>query len=154
LLLLHWGNAENFLLGMQITVAVPTALTCSFLMLAAGARGWVSPARAWAIVLVLLLLPLNGGFRLMQLPPMAAWLASAASLLVLRGEARERRCGRILLGGALACALFAGVYFVGFRFPEGSTRPFAWKPVGRVAAQFLSLSFGPIAERQSVLAAA
>src|SRR5262249_44782458 len=59
---LHWGNAENLVLGMQITIAVPTLLVCT----AIGALAWRPQAPGWRrgalLGLCLLLLPLNGGF--------------------------------------------------------------------------------------------
>lgn len=147
LLLLHWGNAANFLLGMQITIAVPTVLTCTFLMLALARRGPPSAVAALWMCVCAFLLPLNGGFGLTQLPPLLAWMGVAGLVLVRRPAPDERRTGVVLLAGTAACAALVVYYFVDFRFPESNSHSFDLAHVLRTALQFLSLNLGPVAVR-------
>lgn len=147
LLLLHWGNAANFLLGMQITIAVPTVLTCAFLMLALARRGPPSPTVALWMGVCVFLLPLNGGFGLTQMPPLLAWMAVAGFVLARRTEPSERKSGLVLLGGTATCVLLVVYYFVDFQFPESNSRSFDLARVLRTTLQFLSLNLGPVAVR-------
>jgi hypothetical protein len=152
LLLLHWGNAANFLLGMQITIAVPTVLTCTFLMLGLARPAAPSPRAALGMVACAFLLPLNGGFGLTQLPPLLAWMLALGVLLVRAPEAERRRSGRVLLGGVALCLALVVAYFWNFEFPESTSKTHAPLAVLRTALQFLSLNFGPVATRFRILA--
>lgn len=147
LLLLHWGNAANFLLGMQITIAVPTVLTCAFLMLALARRGPPSPRAAAWMCLCVFLLPLNGGFGLTQMPPLLAWMGACGLVLVRRTESEARRSGVTLLAGTAACVALVAYYFVDFQFPESNSHSFDFAHVLRTTLQFLSLNLGPVAVR-------
>jgi len=152
LLLLHWGNATNFLLGMQITIAVPTVLTSAFVMLGTLRPGLPSPrAAAWMGVCTFLL-PLNGGFGLTQLPPLLLWMLVAGCVALRSPDPSSRRSGRNLLAGVAACVALVIVYFIGFHFPEQHARSFDAPSIVRTAIQFLSLNLGPIAERFRLLA--
>lgn len=155
LALLHRGNPENLLLGMQITIVVPIALVMLAVWLALhSAERSPGPPRTLAaagIVACLLLLPLNGGFGLMQTPPLLA-LAVAGGVAQIRASTwSDRRAGLILLGGALAFAALVAFYFVGFEFPPSSDRVFSPLRVLWTAILFLSLNFGPIGQHAPVL---
>lgn len=152
LLLLHWGNAENFLLGMQITIAVPTVLASTFVALALRKSGAPGHGSAIAMVLCAFLLPLNGGFGLMQLPPLLVWMIGAAWCLRRSEAAEQRATARVFAVGALATLALVAFYFVDFRFPPPSTRTLDLPSVVRTAVQFLSLNLGPVAERWRILA--
>ena len=154
LLLLHWGNAENFLLGMQITIAVPTVLTSVFVALALRRAGAPGHGSAIAMAACAFLLPLNGGFGLMQLPPLLAWMLGAFLVLRRSGVAEERATARVFFVGVLATVALVAWYFVGFYFPAHTQRSFDLLAVLRTAAQFLSLNLGPIAETWRLLAPA
>ncbi|MBI5362612.1 MAG: hypothetical protein HZA53_05495 [Planctomycetes bacterium] len=152
LLLLHWGNAENFLLGMQITIAIPTVLTSTFVALALRKGGAPGHGAAIGMAACAFLLPLNGGFGLMQLPPLLAWMLGAAWCLRRSESAEERATARVFAVGALATLALVAFYFVDFRFPPPSTRTLDLPAIARTAAQFLSLDLGPVAERWRILA--
>lgn len=152
LLLLHWGNAENFLLGMQITIAVPTALTALFVATALARRGAPGHGSAIVMVLCVLLLPLNGGFGLMQMPPLVAWMLGAAWSLRRSDDPERRASARVFAVGAFAAVALVAWYFVDFEFPAHTSRTHEPWPILRTAVQFLSLNLGPIAERERMLA--
>ncbi|MBK7875431.1 MAG: hypothetical protein IPJ77_06725 [Planctomycetes bacterium] len=152
LLLLHWGNSENFLLGMQITIAVPIALTAVFVATALRRPGAPGHGSAIVMVLCVLLLPLNGGFGLMQMPPLVAWMLGAAWFLRRSESPEERAAARVFGMGAAAAFALVAYYFVDFRFPAHTARTYEPWPILRTAVQFLSLNVGPMAERQRWLA--
>lgn len=152
LLLLHWGNAENFLLGMQITIAVPIALVAAFVVLALRRPGAPGHGSAILMALCVLLLPLNGGFGLMQIPPLVAWMLVAWWTLRRSSVAEERATARVFAAAVVATGLLVAYYFVGFQFPAHTSRTHEPWPIFRTAVQFLSLNLGPIAERERVLA--
>jgi hypothetical protein len=151
LLLLHWGNAFNFLLGMQITIAVPTALVGLFVARALRDPGPPSARTGLFLSVCAFLLPLNGGFGLMQLPPLLLWLALSAASLAR--DPRTRRSALVHGAGALAVAALAAWYLVDLALPPASTRTYALGPIVRAATQFLSLNVGPVAEHRFVPAA-
>jgi hypothetical protein len=150
---LHWGNAENFLLGMQITIAVPTMLACGVLMLVACKREVPSLMRVLGIGVCLLLLPLNGGFGLCQVPPIALWVAGAGYLRWRgAGTTREKRAAAAMMAaGAVAVALIV-FYFVGFQWPERSSQERNLFRAVVIAGQFLTLNLGPVATEYPALA--
>jgi len=146
LLLLHWGNAENLLMGFQIAVTIPVAAVCAFLALVAASPRLPAPRAAAGIGACLVVLPLCGGSGLTQAPPLLLW----AALLGLRNrvarDASTRRSARILLAGAALSASIGALYLVGFERPPGAALATSPVRVATAALQFLSLSIGPVAE--------
>ncbi|MCE9594037.1 MAG: hypothetical protein K8S98_07585 [Planctomycetes bacterium] len=144
LLLLQWGNGENFLLGMQITTSVPTALVCTFLMLGLASAGRPNGRASSAMGACLFLLPLNGGFGLMQAPALLAWSVYAATTQLRSNEPATRKSGLAFAVAVFAtCALIVG-YFVGFEFPYNHHRTSDVAAIARAALGLLALNFGPM----------
>ena len=150
LALLHWGNPQNLLLGTQTTVVVPVLLVTAFVLLEL-CRSPHGPGRAALMSACLVLLPLNGGFGLMQVPPLACFAAARGWSLLRRPAARERAAGAVLLAGVLALALLIYAYFVGLRFPALTERSLDVPRVLWTSIQFLSLCLGPIGRESPVL---
>src|SRR5688572_23990198 len=150
LALLHWGNPENLLLGTQTTVVVPVLLVTAFVLLELR-RSPHGPGRAALMSACLVLLPLNGGFGLLQVPPLACFAAARGWSLLRRPAARERAAGAVLLAGLLALALLIYAYFVGFRFPAHTERTLDVPRILWTSIQFLSLCLGPIGRESPVL---
>jgi len=120
-LLLHWGHAENFLMGYQICFALVAVLTVELFLAARGGHGWrVLPQTA--------LLALCGGAGLVFVPLLMAWRLAA-------GSWAERV-------GWLLPAAYLGVYFVGYARPPHHPPPSDPVLAVVVAAQVLALGFG------------
>lgn len=141
LLLLSWGNAANLLMGHQLSLMLPSAITCAILMLVvAGPREphWGGLAAIGALGLAL---PLNGGPGVTQAPAIALWCVLAAAAASRTGGGSRARW--IACGAALGIAALVAVYFIGFEnrnYASYARRP--WSVVVQ-AARFLTLAFGP-----------
>jgi hypothetical protein len=123
ILLLHVGQASNFLWSIQFIHVLPTALGTAFLIAIAARSSWPGLWTVVAAGFVLALLPLCGGTGLMYVPGLALWLLGAAIAGV--PSARSEGPGRAILAPvALVPGLgFASFYFRGFRagiHPESS----------------------------------
>ncbi len=144
LALLHWGNYNQLMLGMQITIVVPIALVMLFVLIALRRAGPPAALAAAGMIACLLLLPLNGGFGLMQLPPLLLFALACGWVQVRKRSAPERWAGILLLLGSLAAGALIYYYFIEFRFPPGSERVFSPFSIVKTAVRFLSLNIGPI----------
>jgi hypothetical protein len=151
LALLHWGNAENLMLGMQITIVVPVALVMLFVLLEVVRAQPYGPGRAALMSACLLMLPGNGGFGLMHVPPLVAFAFARGWSLLRKPAGRERAAGVVLSLGALATAALTWFYFVDFHFPAHTHRTFDLWRILWTAVQFLSLNLGPIGQKNPVL---
>ena len=142
LLLLHWSNGENLLLGTQVCVALAVLLGVLALCATVWSPGPPSVLRLSAAGLCTALLPLCGGFGLCPSPAFAAWIALCGV-----AAARARRF-RAAWTAACACLVYAAVialYFHEFRWPPA-------QPIERrldvglgVLVQVLSMTFGGLA---------
>jgi hypothetical protein len=140
LLLLHWGNSFNLLMGTQLALTIPTALACSILIAIATGPARPTAARVAWIGAALVVEPLCSGVGLLSAPAWIAWLA-LAGLALWRGPRGGRRLAVGMLGAALAGAVTIVVYLIGLRRPDE-----AHAGVGRTldtAFRFLSTAFGP-----------
>ncbi|MBI5362611.1 MAG: hypothetical protein HZA53_05490 [Planctomycetes bacterium] len=142
LLLLHWSNGENLLLGTQICVALALFLTTIAGCACAWAPGAPSARRISVVGACLLLLPWCGGFGLCPSPAIAAWIAVAAWRARREGRVRD---GWLAAGVLLAYAACLALYFHDLAWPERP--PFERRlDVGAgIVAQVLSMTFGGIA---------
>ncbi len=146
LALLHWGNSENLLLGMQITIVVPIALVMLYVLLALRRAGPPAAPEAAGMIACLLLLPLNGGFGLMQVPPLLLFAVACGCVQLRKPTWPERQAGAVLIVGSIAVAALVYFYFVDFSFPPRTERVFEPFAIVWTAIQFLSLNIGPIGE--------
>jgi hypothetical protein len=146
LLLLSWGEAGNLVLGLQIATAFATALVCVFVMLAMRRPGPPTRWTAVAMAVCMLLMTLDGGFGLMQLPALMLWAAGCAWWLLRRPDSASKKTGGVLAAGILLALGVTAFYFVGFFFPPAL--PHSRNPLDilRTALQFLSVNFGPTSD--------
>jgi hypothetical protein len=93
-----------------------------------------------AIALLTLALPLCGGNGLVLTPPLAAWLFA---LGVRRMRQGERRAGAVALGGALAVAVLALGYLVGWQAIARQWQAPTLGAAAVVAARFVAAGLGP-----------
>lgn len=142
LLLLHWSNGENLLLGTQICVALAVLLAT----IAACALVW-SPsapsARRIAIVgACVVLLPWCGGFGLCPSPIYVAWIA-------LAGLAAWRAGRKAIAAQAIAwCVAYGGcivLYFTDFTWPPSPPLERRLDIGAGIVVQVLSMTFGGLA---------
>ncbi len=152
LLLATWANAENFLLGMQITIAVPTALVCGFLALGLRRPELPSWRAASGMGLCMLLLPLNGGFGLMQTPALLAWSSAAAWLGLRSPNVEARKSGAAFAIASGATLFLIALYFVDFQFPKAHSHSSDPAAIATTSLGFLTLGFGPIVRDHLFLA--
>ncbi|MBK7875430.1 MAG: hypothetical protein IPJ77_06720 [Planctomycetes bacterium] len=142
LLLLHWSNGENLLLGTQVCVALAlllaTVATCALVW----APGPPTRGRVGVVAACVVLLPWCGGFGLAQAPAFAAWMLVAG---VAAWRARRSMDAAVALGGCLAFAGCVALYFTDFAWPPSP-------PVDRrldiglgIVVQVLSMTFGGLA---------
>ena len=124
-LLLHWGHAENFLMGYQLCFALVTLLTVELFLAA-------RTGQAWCVLPLTLLLELCGGAGLVFVPVVGAWRLAV-------GSNRER-----LLW--LLPAAYLAVYFVGYERPPHHPPPSDPLLAAVVTAQVLAMSVGYAAQ--------
>ncbi len=142
LLWMHTGNAENLLMGFQISLAIPTALASALLLVATANPRNIGVKTAIGCSLAVFALPLCGGVGITQVPVYLAGLF-ALGFAILRGRVGGSRAAAwTLLGGSAATIALVAFYFVGFRYsPDGvmTTDP---RKIATVALSFLSMAFG------------
>jgi hypothetical protein len=139
---MHIGNAENLLMGFQISLALPTAIVCALLLFAASNPRRISTRMAIGFALALFALPLCGGPGLTQAP--AYWLGAVAlGTCILRGRVEgSRAAGWTLLAGAALTAGLIALYFVDFQYSPANQHTTEPRAIATVASSFLSLAFG------------
>lgn len=137
------ANAENFLLGMQIATDLSVVLVCAALASFVWSRAPMSTARASVVVLAMLLLPLNGGFGISQVPALAALCAHGA--WTARKDPERRGAVRVFAAGVLLLVPLFLVYFHGLRSDTMERAPFELGKMLVIAGQVLTLNFGPAA---------
>jgi hypothetical protein len=139
---LHIGNAENLLMGFQISLALPTALVCVLFSSGVLHPRTITTRTAVVCALALVALPLCGGPGLTQTP---AYFAGAVALgwAVLNGRVDgSRAAGWSLLAGAAATVVLIALYFVGFAYAPADVHTRDPLRIGTVALSFLTLVFG------------
>ena len=145
LLWLTWGNAENLLMMHQLSLIVPSAITCALLILFIAKAKPLTWKRSLAIGLCTFTLPLCGAPGLTPTPAIILWLLYTGVRRFRSTEEGARRSGVILLSFALATLVLIALYFYDFENPAQHT--YNKDPIDtlRQAWMFLSLGFGPVA---------
>jgi glycosyltransferase involved in cell wall biosynthesis len=145
LIWLTWGNAENLLMMHQISLIIPTAITCVILMRIATLRGALRVRDSLLIGLCLFSLPLCGAPGVTPAPALILWIAYAGWSSVRSGERGARRAGILLWSFAAATAALLVFYFVDLGNPQEKAYTHSVANIAAQALMFLSLSFGPAA---------
>lgn len=148
---LSLANAENFLLGMQISTDAAVVLV--LVVLAAGIWDARPPTTTRAVVIAtsLLVLPTTGGFGLSQIPPLALWAAVAAWFAWK--QPATRRAAIVLAIGLVLLAILIGFYMHDLRSPTMERAPFDFVTFLATAGQVLTLNLGPIAAEWPIFGA-
>lgn len=139
LLLLHWSQAENLLLGTQVCVALALFLATLAGCAVVWTPGAPSARRIAVVGACTLLLPLCGGFGLCPSPAFAAWIA-IAGLGALRAGERGRA-----LGAAAWCAAYGAcvaLYFTDYALPAAPSLEHRVDVGAGIVVQVLSMAFG------------
>jgi len=151
--LLHLGNWENLFWSWQLSLVLPTALTCAVLLVLVSHRALATPGATVVAGISLVLLPLCGASGLVFVPFLALWLGYCGVLhwRAAKPKGGRRWIGGFLIGSAAVALCLTGLYFVGYERPS-------WTPPNpglgaslQAAIQFLALGFGPIARSSWVL---
>ncbi|MEO6709623.1 MAG: glycosyltransferase, partial [Planctomycetota bacterium] len=143
LLWLTWGNCDNLLMMHQISLIVPSAITCALLIMFTATPEPPSWKRSLAIGLCLFSLPLCGAPGLTPAPAIILWLCYAGWRLIRSDAPGARTSGRVLLAFALATVALIGFYFYGFVNPGRAVYAKSSLEAVRQAWMFVSLGFGP-----------
>lgn len=148
---LSLANAENFLLGMQISTDMAVVLV--LVVLAAGIWDARAPTTTRAVVIAtsLLILPTTGGFGLSQIPPLALWSAVAAWFAWK--QPATRRAAIVLASGLVLLAILIAFYMHDLRSPTMERAPFDFVTFLATAGQVLTLNLGPIAAEWPIFGA-
>lgn len=143
---LTWGNAENFLLGVQICLTFATTFACAALLAATWRPDPPSSTRINVVGASALMMPLCGGFGLCQAPAWLAWLALIGVARVRTGtDATQRRAGWFALAWCAAGVTLIVFYFQNLALPDnGVTDKSVWRAVA-IAGEFISQIFGSAA---------
>ncbi len=144
LLLLHWGQASNFLWAWQFQFIASTILTCIVLLMIVkiGTR-YKSKTMAIMIGAVLLLLPLCGANGIALVPALALWLLYFAVLHRHSGEPHGARDSILMFGLAFSALLLVVLYFIGFESVPYHPKSPSVPATLNTAAQFFTIGFGP-----------
>jgi len=132
--LLHFGHAENWLMGYQICFALVLALTTELTVQCHGLTEENLGRRSWIIAALACASALCGGAGLMVVPGAALWLGFVA--------VRRRRW--LLLLPALALPLYVVLYFQDYAKPAHHPQA-TWADLPRglvIAGEFLAMSCG------------
>jgi len=145
LLWLTWGNYENLLMMHQISLILPSAITCVLLMLFTvrpQPPGW---KKSLVIGLCLFSLPLCGAPGLTPAPAITLWLLYTGWRRYRSEEAGARASGVVLLTSAVATIALIAFYFYDFENPRQES--YSKDPLGTLlqSLMFLALGFGPAA---------
>jgi hypothetical protein len=143
---LHLGFAENWLMGFQLALMLPTALVCAVLLISIGRAREMSPRDAAISAACLAGLPLCGGPGMLQAPLLALWLGVVGWNHVRSKAARTKRAGRILLAGVALTGLVGALYVLDFHYPPGSHRGAHPSTIVGIALRVLALALGPAGE--------
>ncbi|WP_232056126.1 hypothetical protein [Tuwongella immobilis] len=134
--LLHWGQAENLMMGYQVCFALTLALSISCLGLALQAPR-LSPAQLRnRILLRMILLLLSGAFGILIAMGLSLWLMI---LTVKQPIWRERI--RLLAVAALPL-LYLSVYLIDYHKPGHHPPSAGILPSLAIAGQMQSMAFG------------
>lgn len=143
LLLLHWGQSENLLIGFTANLVLPTVLTGLLLafMAQAPARSLTAGEGALAGA-CLVLLSLCGASGVAVVPALALWLGCAGLRAWRSAGPGGKQVWACLL--AFAAVVLACVYWVGYRRPHYSYDPalMGLRDYVRTGVQFLSVGWG------------
>jgi hypothetical protein len=115
ILVLHVGQASNFLWSIQFIHVLPTALGTAFLIAIAARSSWPGPWTIVAAGVVLALLSLCGGTGLMYVPGLALWLLGVATAGSWLARSEGWRRAIFALMAILPGVCIAAFYFRGFR---------------------------------------
>jgi hypothetical protein len=147
LLLLHLGQASNFLWSIQFIHVLPTALAIVFLIAIAARSSWPGPGVVVMLGVVLGLLPLCGGTGLLYVPALSLWLLGSAIAQAHSAESGSWRRAMTDLAVMLPGLGFSVLYFRGFRAGLHPEPTGGVVDVGRTGLQFLAGGIGVPAAR-------
>lgn len=146
LLWLTWGNSTNLLMLHQLSIALPTAITSTILMLVAASPGPPRWRTSLAIGLCVVGLPLCGGPGVTTAPAIILWLCYAGWMW-RRSDGPGASLARWMSwGGAAATVAVIALYFHGFERPEGAVYSTQIANTLLSAWMFLANAFGPAAK--------
>ena len=145
ILWLTWGNAENLLMMHQISLMLPSAITCALLLLFASSSAPPGWKKCLAIGLCTFSLPLCGAPGLTPAPAILLWLVYTGWRRFRSNEAGGRSSGLILLSSVAATVVLIVFYFQSFENPAKANYNKDALDSLRQAWMFLSLGFGPAA---------
>jgi hypothetical protein len=117
LMLLHWGQAHTFLLGVLLNFGLTMAFFYASLFIALGADREIAPGRALLLTLCLAGMIGSGLTGLILAVPMIVWMV-AQGIRSLRGSAGNRTAGVKLLLLGISLAVFIVFYFRGWQRPQ------------------------------------
>jgi hypothetical protein len=143
LLWLHQGNGANYMLGMQITISVPTAMAGFILLLIAAGPARPTVRTGLAIGLCLAIMPLCGAFGLGQVPPIVLWLAVCGWMAWRSGRPGSRSAGIAMGAMALLVVSLIALYLYDFHPGRAKPAPVSLATLLATSTKFLSLSLGP-----------
>jgi hypothetical protein len=139
LILLHWGQAQNLLVGFQIQFILSAGLATAVLIILLRARSPLEPRAALLVTLCLTLLPLCGSNGVAYVPVLALWLAWNGVRHWRSGASRGKAKGLLVGVIAVIPLILVRLYFVDFERKQ--KEPDLWRSAV-VAVQFLTVGFG------------
>lgn len=147
LLFLHLGYTESWLLALQLTVALPTALVLAAVAFAVWRPGPPRAATLAGVAACALALVTCGGFGWSQMPPWAAWLGWCAWRARGRGDVRTAWIGAL---GLALVSVVSVLYALGLPYRAQEHGAEFGRAVA-IAVQFVSSFAGPFVAREHVL---
>ena len=147
IILLHLGNWQNLFWSWQIGFVLPTALTLTLLLVLVRYQTLTTPVAALISGFSLMMLPLCGANGLLIVPITAFWLIYTG---VLHLHSEKRSGGHLwvsafLIGSAGVALCLSALYFVGYQRPSWVPLSHSIPKVLIIAAKFLALGLGPVA---------
>jgi hypothetical protein len=141
LILLHWGQYDNFLWGWQVHQVLSAILVCLLLVAVVRRGARLTLGSTILAGACLLLLPMCGAMGLVFVPLFALWLGYCGVLTWSSPETHRKRNSLLMFGVAGAGFLLEGLYFHGYQ-STARVDPPSLQDSLRTAAQFLSVNFG------------
>jgi len=140
---MNWGQAINFLWCWQVQYSASILLAGAVLMLIARARTPPHLLLTLIVGICVVLLPICGANGLGLVPALSVWLAYTACLYWCTGTFEGRRNAIIIAAFITTALLLVGFYFVGYNSVPYLPLTLRIRVIGRAAAQFLTIGFGP-----------
>lgn len=144
LLLLHWGQCENFLMCLQVLFLLSTTLAIAGLVIIARVKGKLTSGGLMAMAGCLMLLPMTGAMGYILVPPLALWLAYAV-LQAWQSDPYPGRPGRLMSLGILVAAMApSALYWIGYSAVAHHPRSPNLRAALQTFLECLGMSFGPL----------